>query len=195
MTPSVKFPPIGTIAISNLILRPITLKDLPDYYELCSDEEVMRTWGTPHHRSLDDTRRLIFFLQESYRAEQMVRWAITEKGSDEMVGDVGFWRFVKERCRAEIGAKLKPKYWNRGFMSDGLSAVIQFGFEKMGLHTVEANVDPLNRAALRLVEKVGFVREGVVREHSYNIFENKFKDTALFSVVKTTFTAARKAHF
>ena len=177
------FPAIATLETKDLILRAICPDDAEAYFALCSDLEVMKTWGTEPHQSIEDTRKLIAFLEEAHASEVMIRWAITVKGSDRLVGDVGFWRFVKERSRAEVGAKLAKVYWSGGFMTQALGAVVQFGFEQMNLHSVEANVDPVNRGALRLVEKVGFVQEGLIREHSYDGFAGKFVDTALFSIL------------
>lgn len=182
----VRFPPDRVIETRNLRLRPILASDLDAYYALCSDALVMRTWGTPVHASPEETRRLIAFLDDAFRSGTMVRWAITEKGSDTLIGDVGYWRFVKERYRAECGAKLARAYWSHGYMTQALAGIIAFGFERMGLHSVEANVDPTNGAALKLVEKVGFVREGLLREHSYDPTTGRFTDTALFSAIKGT---------
>lgn len=189
MFPKIFFPEITTIETQHLHLRKIESGDLESYFALCADEVVMRTWGTPVHRDRIDTLRLIEFLEDSHRRESMIRWAITEKGNPTLIGDVGFWRFVKERARAEIGAKLRRDFWSRGYMTEALTAVIEFGFSRMGLHSVEANVDPENPAAIRLVEKVGFEREGFIREHSFSAERDRFVDTALFSVVNGRWTA------
>ena len=66
-------------------------------------------------------------------------------------------------------------------MTQALKGVIDFGFRQMDLNTVEANVDPHNPGAIRLVEKVGFVHEGTLREHSWDIENNRFADTLLYT--------------
>lgn len=182
--PSLSFPPIPRLETRDLVLREIVDSDAEAYFRLCSDPEVMRTWGTSVHRTIEDTRGLIAFLRTAYASQTMIRWAITLGVTGELIGDVGFWRFVKERYRAEIGAKIARAYWSKGLVSQALTAVIRFGFEEMGLHSVEANVDPTNTGAIRLVEKTGFVQEGLVREHSYLPDTGTFVDTGLFSAVR-----------
>lgn len=177
------FPDIPRIATPRLVLREITEADLDSYNALCSDPEVMKTWGTPPHLTKNETLSLIRYLKKAHEERMMFRWGIALKGKEEtLVGDVGFWRFVKERYRAEAGAKLAKPLWSGGYMTEALAACVEFGFLGMGLHSVEANVDPSNTGAIRLVQKVGFVQEGMLREHSYDCFTDSFIDTALFSV-------------
>ena len=182
---AIHFPEERNIETPRLLLRPLREADLEAYFAICSDPEVMRTWGTKPHASLEDTRQLLAFLDESYRLGLSARWGVEEKATGRLVGDVGFWRFVKERFRAEVGAKLARDCWSRGYMTEALVAVVGFGLEAMGLHSVEANVDPGNPGAIRLVEKAGFEREGLLREHSYDWETGRFVDTALFSAVRT----------
>lgn len=178
-----EFPGLET---PQLRLRQFSLEDANDYYALYTDERVLKTWGTQPHRSIEETRALISHLHTQFLNSTAIRWAIEIKTTGKFAGDVGFWRVVPERSRAEAGAKLGAEYWSAGLMTEALSAIIQCGFETLGLHSVEANVDPTNLGALRLVEKVGFVKEGYIREHTYSPYEKRFLDTALFSVVKTT---------
>jgi [ribosomal protein S5]-alanine N-acetyltransferase len=167
----------------DLVLRQITASDTAAYFALYSDLEVMRTFGIRPHPTIVHTRQLIQYLEDSFINRTRVTWGIATKNEDLLIGDVGFWRFVKERFRAEVGAKLARKYWKGGYMTQALAAVVEYGFEKMGLHTIEANIDPNNTAGIRLVEKVGFLREGLIKEHSFCPFTEKFMDTALYSVV------------
>lgn len=180
----IRFPPIRPLYTRDLVLREFQDDDAEAYFAICSDPEVMRTWGTPVHRSIDETRKLIAFLRGAHAGETMLRWAMVHKQEGVLIGDVGYWRFVKERARAEIGMKLARAYWSRGFMTQALTAAIRFGFEEMGLHSVEANVDPTNGGGVRTMEKAGFVQEGLVREHTWIEASGVFVDTALFSVVQ-----------
>lgn len=177
----VLFPKLETLETPDLILREIRPEDADAYFELCSDPKVMGTWGMPVHKDKIETLKLIEHLQQALREERMIRWAITPKGSDRLIGDVGFWRFVRERSRAETGAKLSRDFWSGGLMTQALAAVVDFGFSKMELNTIEANVDPGNPGAVRLVEKVGFVKEGLLREHSWDTNQQKYSDTLLYT--------------
>lgn len=173
------------IRTAALILRPIELTDLDAYFDLYSDADVMRGWGTHPHTSKEETQKLIQGLRDQMAAGDLIRWAIAEKQDpSRLLGDVGYWRFVKVRHRGELGAKLSKACWKKGWMTQALSAVIHYGFTEMGLHSVEGNIDPKNIGSIRLVEKIGFERIGVVKEHSYDPFENRYLDTVLFSLTK-----------
>ena len=177
---------IPVLETKQLRLREITESDLDAYYALYSDERVLRMWGTLRHQSAEDTRKLITYLRAQFESSTGIRWGLELKSNGEFVGDVGFWRIVPERQRAEAGAKLAADHWSGGLMSEALTAIIQCAFETLGMHSVEANIDPTNRGALRMVEKVGFVKEGHIREHTYSPYEKRYLDTELFSIVKTT---------
>jgi len=174
------------IETADLLLRPIELADLDAYFALYSDADVMRGWGTHPHTSKDETKKLIEGLQAQMASGELIRWAIAEKQDPtRLLGDVGYWRFVKVRHRGELGAKLSKACWQKGWMTQALSAVIHYGFNEMGLHSVEGNIDPKNIGSIKLVEKIGFERIGVIREHSYDPFENRYLDTILFSLTKS----------
>jgi len=177
----VRFQRLEKIETPDLVLREIRLEDAQAYFALCSDPIVMKTFGLPVHVDQAETERLIQFLNQALQEEKMIRWGISLKGEDRLIGDVGFWRFVKERSRAEVGAKLAREYWSGGLMTQALAGVVDFGLTRMELNTVEANVDPNNPGAVRLVEKVGFVQEGLLREHSWDIEQRKYTDSLLFT--------------
>jgi len=177
----VRFPPLEKLETADLTLREITLADTDAYFALCSDATVMKTFGLPAHTDRGQTEKLIAYLQQAWKEEKMIRWGISLKGKGTLIGDIGYWRFVKERSRGEVGAKLAKEYWSGGLMTQALSAVVEYGLTAMDLNTVESNVDPENLGAVRLVEKVGFVKEGTLREHSWDIVKNKFTDTFLYT--------------
>lgn len=183
ITPSIKFP--STIPIlhsKRLTLSPIEEEDAKYYFSFCSNPEVMRPWGMKVHQSLQETKELILFLDEEFKKKQMIRWGIRELGSLVLIGDIGFWRFVNPRSRAEIGAKLAPQYWNKSYMTEAMSTVIVYGFQIMKLNSIEGNIDPENKSSIRLVEKLGFERDGYIKEHSFCTFREKFVDTLLYSL-------------
>lgn len=151
---------IPVLETKQLRLREITERDLEAYYALYTDERVLRMWGTMRHQSPEDTRKLIAYLGNQFETGTGIRWGLELKSDGKFVGDVGFWRIVPERKRAEAGAKLSADHWSGGLMSEALTAIIQCAFETLGMHSVEANIDPSNKGALRMVEKVGFVKEG-----------------------------------
>lgn len=142
----------------------------------------MKSFGVRAHRSLGETLEVLHQLELGFQKKESIRWGILEARSGQLIGDVGFWRFVRVRYRAEVGAKLLKSHWNRGTMTIALGAVIQFGFEILNLHSIEGNIDPSNEGSKRLVEKLGFETEGYITEHTFNPFSQSFSDTILYAI-------------
>ncbi|GAA4344908.1 GNAT family protein [Flaviaesturariibacter amylovorans] len=90
------------------------------------------------------------------------------KGSDVAIGWCGFHTWYTDHARAEIGYVLTDETQRgKGYMSEALGAVLAYGFRELGLHRIEAFVGPGNTPSLRLMERHGFVREGLLREHYF----------------------------
>jgi [ribosomal protein S5]-alanine N-acetyltransferase len=76
---------------------------------------------------------------------------------------------------------LHPNFWNKGIMKEALLAAIDFGFNQMKLHSIEAHINPDNVASGILLEKTGFVREAYFKEDFF--FRGKFSDSAIYSLL------------
>ena len=100
---------------------------------------------------------------------------------------------IKPHFRAEIGYDLAPAFWGQGVMPEAVGAVLTFGFTTMGLHSVEAQIDPENTGSRRVLEKLGFVQEAYFRENFYVAAEARFTDTAVFSLLKATWMSRAEA--
>jgi len=88
---------------------------------------------------------------------------------------------------SENGYDLDPAHWGRGIMTEALRAVLEYGFGKMGLNRVQATVDSGNTKSLRLLHRLGFRKEGVLRQNSY--FNGQFRDDVCFSMLKKEWTS------
>ncbi|WP_202623269.1 GNAT family N-acetyltransferase [Alkalibacterium sp. MB6] len=88
-----------------------------------------------------------------------------------------------QHFRIEIGYELSKDLWGRGLASEAVEAIIHYGFKELGLQRIEALIEPPNRSSRRLVEKLGFVREGLLRNYE---FTNKgFDDLYMYALLKT----------
>lgn len=174
-----------SILTRDLLLRPLNPDDAQSYFALCSDKDVMRGWGTKPHTNIGETKALLESITAQTKTGDLIRWGITAaKAPETILGDVGFWRFVKVRQRGELGAKLSKGFWNNGWMTQALSAVIEYGFQELGLNSVEGNIAPDNFGSLRLVEKIGFQKVGVIPQHSYDPLTQQYTDTVLYTLSK-----------
>ena len=96
-----------------------------------------------------------------------------------MIGSVSFHRIEKEHYRAEIGYMLHPQYWKKGIMNEALEKVIDYGFNELGLHSIEAHINPSNSASSNILLRNGFVKEAHFKENFY--FNGSFRDTIIYS--------------
>ncbi len=136
----------------------------------------------PGFESIDDAEKLINSVEESYKKQTGINWAIIEKQSKSFVGYFGFFRIIPEHCRAEIGYALKPEYWGKGYMHETLKRMVRFGFDNMKLHSIEANVNPDNEKSKKVLEKIGFKKEAYFRENY--LFNGKFLDSIIYSLLE-----------
>jgi [ribosomal protein S5]-alanine N-acetyltransferase len=74
---------------------------------------------------------------------------------------------------------LSPAYWRNGIMKEALMDVIEFGFNKLGLHSIEAHINPENEASAAILTSTGFVKEAHFKEDF--LFNGIFRDTAIYS--------------
>jgi ribosomal-protein-alanine N-acetyltransferase len=173
------FEPFPELWTERLRLRPITEEDCADMFELRSNPQLMRYIDRPLAQGLEDARKLIDSMEAARRTNDSIAWGLVLRESTKLIGTIAYWRIAKEHHRAEIGYLLHPGWQNRGLMSEALEVALDFGFRQMRLHSVEANVNPDNEASIRLLEKIGFVREAYFRENYY--FNGKFLDSAIYS--------------
>ena len=178
----IKLNPFPVLRTNRFMLRQITVADAPAILTLRSDERTMQYIGKEKIASIAEARRFIHMITQALQENQGITWGIYLPGQDNQIGNLGFWRIVKEHHRAELGYMLHPDYWRQGIMSEALTAILNYGFTQMRLHSIEANVAPNNIASVKLLEKHNFVREGYFRENYY--VRGTFQDTATYSLLR-----------
>ena len=166
-----------------LVLREHALSDAPILFELRRNEEVMRFIHRERPKTIQDIETFITSFNEGYRKGSHIAWVIALKENPEkMIGSVGYWRTDFPNHRAEIGYMLDPDYWRKGIVSEALKTTIDFGFETIKLHSIQANVAPANEASRQILMKHGFVKEAYFKEDHY--FNGKFLDSEVFSLLR-----------
>ncbi len=141
-------------------------------------------------------------LQNLEQAEEMLRplqtpgklphfkwWGIEFKAEGCLIGTCGYCRWDQHHCRAEIGYDLWIDYWGRGIMPEAIRALIQFGFEKMNLNRIEATTHTENVRSQRVLHKLGFQKEGILRE--YYCRDGIYNDQVLFSLLRSEWAGDR----
>lgn len=165
-----------------LIFRNFLWSDAQKLFEIRSNEKVMSYMDTAKHQTIQDAIGLISKINTSFSEKTGINWVIMEKSSEQFIGYFGFWRLMPEHCRAEIGYALSPEFWGKGYMTEAINTLIDFGFNKLKLHSIEANVNPDNINSIKLLEKAGFKREAYFHENYF--FNDRYIDSAIYSLLE-----------
>jgi [ribosomal protein S5]-alanine N-acetyltransferase len=147
-----------------VVLRWLELEDAPELLQIYANPEVMAYWSTPPMRELGEARRLIVDIHRLFAAHSLYEWGIVRLDDARVIGTLTFSSLDAKNRRAEIGFALARDAWGHGYMSEAAAVALDFAFGPLGLTRIEADVDPRNDASLRLLERLGFVREGLARE-------------------------------
>jgi ribosomal-protein-alanine N-acetyltransferase len=183
---SVAFATFPVLETARFRLRAVAEEDTADIFRIMSDPRVTRYFGTAPMAAIAEAAERVRSIQAAFAGQEGVRWAIADRASGRFLGTLGFWRLIKPHFRAEIGYELAPEWWGQGVMPEAAGAALTFGFATMGLHSVEAQIHPENTGSRRVLEKLGFVQEGYFRENYYEPAEARFTDTAVFSLLRST---------
>jgi ribosomal-protein-alanine N-acetyltransferase len=155
---------LPTIDTPRLSLRWISEDDVDDFYAIYSNPEVMRYWSTPPLPNRDAASKLICGIHEDFKRRELLKWGIAVRTNDTLIGSVTLFHLEFTHRRAEIGYALGRAHWGQGYMQETLRAVLTYAFEVLEFHRIEADVDPRNAASIRTLERLGFKREGYLRE-------------------------------
>ncbi len=181
--PSTFFSSLPRIETDDLILRPVQMRDARDIYAYASDPEVARYVLWDPHRSLAETKEYIRYIRGLYRRGLPSSWAAELRSESRVIGTIGFMYYAPPHGTCEIGYSFSRNYWNCGYATQALTAVIRCAFDHLpDLCRIEAQHDIRNPASGRVMQKSGMLREGILRSRLYN--KNEHIDVALYAIVR-----------
>ena len=154
MTTSTTFPILKT---ERLILRQLEIQDEQEIFFLRSDERVNKYLVAPIAQNVEEARVFINKINTGIINDEWAYWAITLKNNNKLIGTICFWNISIEENKAEIGYVLHPDFQGKGIMQEAIHKVIEFGFEKMKLRSIDAILDPGNLKSIELLKRNGFV--------------------------------------
>ncbi len=164
-----------------LDLIEIQQSHLSDIFKLFGDEEVIRFYNLLPLKEEQEGQKLLDWFQNRCQEGLGVRWGIALKGKSNIIGTVGFNNYTKNH-RANIGYDLQREYWNNGYITEALKAVIDFGFNNLEINRIEAEVMQGNMASEKVLEKLGFKNEGILRQWMY--WNGNHYDMTMFSLLR-----------
>jgi ribosomal-protein-alanine N-acetyltransferase len=171
-----QFPVLET---RRLFLHELTLKDAQAIFGMRANTRVGQFIARPHMDKTEDAESLTQKARDAFYEKRGIAWAGQVKDTKEMIGTCGFNQIDAQNLHAEIGGEMAVEFWGRKLAQEAVEAIVQFGFNTLGLHTIEAKVSPNNRSAIYLMEQLGFVKEAHYKDRIY--FEGTFQDMAVYS--------------
>jgi len=172
-----------------LVLRPVAPADADALFAMRSDPEVQRygshgPW-TERQTAVDYITRMTAYLE----AGDPPQFAIERQADHAVVGTCTLFHLDTQSRRAECGYVLRRSEWGRGYAVEAMTAVLDWGFDTLGLHRVEADLDPRNAPSARLLERLGFQREGHLRERW--IVDGEITDSWIYGLLASEWRASR----
>jgi ribosomal-protein-alanine N-acetyltransferase len=155
---------LPTLEATRVRLRAMRAEDAPALMAIYGDALVAR-WGfDPPMKTLDDAMALVLSCARLAAERTLFHWGMAQVEDDVIIGHTTLFQVDRENRRCEIGYSLRRDLWGRGLATEAVGRVIDFAFGPLDLRRLEADVDPRNEGSLRVLAKLGFVREGLFRE-------------------------------
>ena len=177
----INFGEFPVLTTQRLQLTQFELSDAPDLFALRSHPDVLQYLDAAPAKSEAEMEVMIESKRKGFANNEAITWAIREIDSQKFVGSIGFWKIDKANHRAEIGYMTLPEFWGKGYVSELFPVMLDFAFETLGLHGIDANTNAFNLASQAVLTKFGFQKEAHFRENWY--FNGKFLDSVIFCVL------------
>ena len=168
-----------------LVLRPLQESDAEDLFRIFSDVQVMRYWSTLPWTS-DAPARTMIARDLAQTTKDHLRLGIQPIAHTGLIGTCTLFSINATSRRAEVGYGLSSSSWGRGYMNEALRALLDYGFRHLDLNRIEADIDPRNAASARTLERLGFSKEGTLRERW--IVGDEVSDTDLYGLLRREWT-------
>ena len=183
---------LPTIHASRVSLRTVTHNDVDALYRIFSDQEVMRYWATPPLADRNAAVELVKEIHDGFDQQRMLKWGIVTRIDDQVIGTATLFNFNFENGRAEIGYSLARDQWGNGYCNEALTALLNYAFDALNLRRIEADVDPRNGPSIRTVERLGFQREGYLRERWH--VNGEIQDSLFYGLLKHEWESRKSEH-
>lgn len=177
----INFSPFPTLLSDRLRLRRITADDVYEVFALRSDPETMKYIPRPLAKTKLDAMDHITMVNKGVADNNSINWAITLKEDNKLIGMICLIRMQPENYRTEIGYILHPAFHGMGIMHEAVGTLINYAFNILGFHSLEAVIDPENKASEQVLLKHNFVKEAHYIENTW--YDGKFLDAVVYSLV------------
>ncbi|MBO8165029.1 MAG: GNAT family N-acetyltransferase [Brevibacillus sp.] len=166
-------------------LRPISLDDTELYFQMLYHPEMRRLTGTQRWFTKEQIYR---YLEGKTQDTSSVLLLIALRDTDEVIGDIALQQIDPANRSASIRIAINESHHQgKGYGSEAMLLLMEYGFGVLNLHRIELNVFAYNERAMHVYEKLGFKREGVQREALY--YNHQYHDSILMSILEDEYRA------
>lgn len=180
---------LPTLDAGPVQLRWLTEADVPALFSVFGDAEVTRYWGSATHKDPNDSAALLADIHAHFQAGTLFQWGIESEG--QIIGTCTLGSLDAVNRRGELGFALGRTHWGKGYMRHALPTVLTFAFDHLNLHRVYADADPRNARSIRILERLGFRFEGLLREHY--LVTGEVQDAAIYGLLKSEWRVSMSA--
>ncbi|MDP3759000.1 MAG: GNAT family N-acetyltransferase [Ramlibacter sp.] len=182
--------PDTAVHSKRLVLRLVRDEDLPQLLDMNADDIVTRYLPYESWRDMADAQAWMGRAQARLAAGEAWQFVIVLRESGRVIGSCLLFHFDRPNGRAELGYLLGREHWGAGYMQEAAAALVGYAFGPAGLRRLEAEIDPRNEASARLLERVGFVKEGHLRERWDT--KGEVSDSGLYGLLRSDWMASRQ---
>ena len=169
-----------------LYLRPLAARDAEFLLAHFGDDEVTRYLVDAEPlTSRADADRIVAFYQDAEHGQ--CRWMLVDKRTGATIGTCGFHMCEPSYHKAEVGYDLASSHWGQGLMTEALAEILAHAFTHMEMNRIEALVHPDNHQSIALLDRLGFLLEGTIRDRFW--FRGRYYDHRLYSLLRREWSA------
>ena len=173
---------LPVITTPRVVLRWISEDDIDCLFEVFSDPQVMRYWSSGPLANREAAAEMQREIAAGNHNNTMMKWGLALRESNRVIGTATLFNLNLDNDRAELGYAMGRAHWGKGYMNEALRALVSYAFDVMNLRRLEADVDPRNAASIRTLERLGFQREGFLRERWH--VEGEIQDALFYGLLR-----------
>ncbi|MGG3306668.1 GNAT family protein [Paenibacillus lautus] len=174
---------ITELQTERLYLRKVKMSDSTSLFKIWSDPNVTKFMNINCFTDENQAKDMIKLLDELFQENKAIRFSIIEFESNEIIGSCGYDSLDFENAKAEIGFDISRAFWGKGYASEAIRSLLDYGFSTLKLNRIEAQVEPENVNSIKVLQKLNFTFEGTLRQ--YERVNGKFKDLSIYSKLIT----------
>jgi ribosomal-protein-alanine N-acetyltransferase len=178
---------LPTLTGARVELRWLVPSDASALYAVFSDKDVMRYGSRPPFEDESEARELVAAIERAFAEQSLFQWGVARRDDHRVIGTCTLSHVDAPNLRAELGYALGRDHWGKGLMGEALALLLAFAFRELGLRRLEADVDPRNAASIRSLERLGFRREGYLRERWF--VAGEVQDALLYGLLRREWEA------